>query len=219
MKKKYLLGLLVILGIFTITGCGSYISKEDMLSQAKDLSVDMLVDDLELNFKNAKEKYTGNVYQITAGVMSVEDNFAKLELYGNDYTEEYLKVYFDSDDLKILNANSKIQFVGTINEIDKNDDKIIVTIKNAYFISDYIQITGQIKCWSSSKRCELYEGSYDEEHATYELRDDVLNVSTFGAKINDVQVNNDDIITLTAKVKFDQQDFWNVTDIKEVKVN
>ena len=96
--KKILLIIICEICLLGITGCG--MSKKNMIEKATKLNVKVLNSELDSNFKTAKDKYEGNIYEISAGVISVEEKYAKVELYNTDVTSDYLEVYFNSDDLK-----------------------------------------------------------------------------------------------------------------------
>ena len=80
MQRKGLLFLVVIVGIFIITGCGK-ISKEDLIKKADKISYFEMTENIYDNFHNAKNKYEGK---------SV--NFAILvDEIGNNYITNYLR--------------------------------------------------------------------------------------------------------------------------------
>lgn len=226
MKKKLLVTLICGVLLMGITGCG--MSKENMIEKASMLNVKTLKNDLKSNFKNAKEKYEGNIYEISAGVISVEDNYAKVELYNVDVTSSYLEVYFSSDDLKKIKANQKITFVGKLSNITKDsDDHFNVKIKNAYYISDIIEVTGTVRFHDETagtrKYCYLYDYYDDNNKTTYQLTDLTTINSYSKATINGIEVENNDKITIKVKaVETDNNtaydDHWTVTEIESIEV-
>ena len=158
MKKKIWYILLMGVLLVGLTGCGE--SKEAMLEKATKLSVKDLRKELYDNFKTAKEKYEGNVYEISAGIISIEEKYAKIELHNIDVDREYLEVYFSDEDLTKMKANQKITFVGKITNITKNsDNNIEIKIKNAYYVSDIIEVSGKFKSYGSSK-CSFYRFTF-----------------------------------------------------------
>ena len=139
--KKVLYILLSLIIINNLTGCSN--SKESMLEESKKISVDKLTEEIRTNFKKAKKKYVGNVYEIDAGVFSIEDKYAKLSLRDSYLHErEHLEVYFSDDDLEKLKVGQRINFVGKISDISKKDNYIKIEVKKAHYISDIIEITG-----------------------------------------------------------------------------
>ena len=81
MKKKIILGILVVISLFIITGCGT-VSKEKMIKESHELALNTFISEWNENKNNAKNKYIGNIYKIQADVISIEDNYAKMAIYG-----------------------------------------------------------------------------------------------------------------------------------------
>ena len=228
MKKKILSILLMVVLLIGLTGCGE--SKETMLEKSTKLSVKHLKKDLYENFKIAKEKYEGNVYEISAGVISVEEKFVKIELHNIDVDREYLEVYFEEEeDLYKIKANQKITFVGKITDITKNNDKNIeIKIKNAYYISDIIEVSGEFKSYGSSV-CSFYLYDYYNEndrdnYTVYELDEIVEYTTCRNPKINGIEINYGDKITIKGKaIETDNQsgydDNWTITEFESIKVD
>lgn len=227
MKKKLLTSLLVLATLFFITGCGNA-SKEDMVKKATDLSIRTLKSDITANYKNAKDKYEGNVYSMVGGIINIEDNFAKVELYNVDVESSYLEVHFNNDDLKKLESGQKIEFVGKISKIDKKDDEFIVKVDNAYIVSDTIEVTGKFKPYGQYK-CnyylyDYYDNNDTDNHTTYMLNE----VATPGTNCNNIKIDGTEVkygdtITIKGKVietknNTAYDDNWTFTSVESVSV-
>lgn len=141
MKKK-LLGILFCgILLFGLTGCG--VSKEEMIKQSTKLTFQVLEADIISDLEMAKEKYIGNVYEISTGVIFKSDEYAKMSNYQTLYTD-VLEVHFSNKtDLEKLELHNKVTIVGRITEITKNvNNNFDVKIEDAFYISNVIEITG-----------------------------------------------------------------------------
>ncbi len=224
MKKKILLTILCGVCLIGLTGCG--MSKEEMIKESKSLNGKQLYKDLTSNFKSAKEKYEGNIYKISAGVISVEEKFAKIELSDIDFDKDYLEVHFNSDDLNKLKKGQKITFVGKISNITNSNNNFNVKIKKAYYIDDIIEITGQVNYHKADSLmidyCYLDVYFDDKEKTKYDLGNFTKYISTNFAEISGKKIKNGDTITIKAKVEEKDNntaydDIWTVTEIKDIK--
>lgn len=228
MKKIYG-GLLLVIIIILLTGCNN-ISKEDMINKSTKLDLHTLTSDLDSNYKNAKEKYENNIYSITAGVISVEEKYAKIELYTMDDVDDYLEVHFNDSDLNQLKAGQKIEFVGKIKNITKKGEyeNYIINISNAYYLTDVVEISGIIEAHYGLNTCSLslinYWGDEDnDEYTTYELDKVISYGSCYKTKIKGTELKDGDNITIKGKVietdnDTADDDDWTITEIESIKV-
>lgn len=235
MKKRILVSLLVFTTLFLITGCVNA-SKEDMVKKATDLSIRTLESDITANYKNAKDKYEGNVYSMIGGIINIEDNFAKVELYNVDVESSYLEVHLNNNDLKKLESGQKIEFVGKISKIDKKDDEFIVKIDNAYIVSDTIEVTGKFEPYGQNECSYYLYDYYDSDDTDYYDSDDTDNYTTYmldevatpgtncnNIKIDGTEVKYGDTITIKGKVietknNTAYDDDWTFTSVESVSV-
>ena len=102
-------------------------------------------------------------------------------------------------------------------------------VKNAYYISDIIEVTGTIEFNKQTtgwkKYCYLYDyyGDNDEEYVTYKLTDLTTIDKLNNATIKSTKVENEDTITIRAKVvetdnNTAYDDEWTVTEIESIEV-
>lgn len=227
MKKKLMLSLFIFICLFFITGCGK-VSKENMIKDATKLSIKTLEADIDANYKNAKDKYEGNIYSMVGGIISIEENFAKVELYNVDVDTSYLEVHFDNDDLKQLKSGERLEFVGKISKINKDDDEFIVKIDNAYIVSDTIEVTGTFEPYGSYKCSyylyDYYDSNDTDNYITYML-DEIVTPGTNcnKVKINGTEVSYGDTVTLKGRVietknNTAYDDDWTFTSVESVIV-
>lgn len=218
MKKKIILGILVVISLFIITGCGT-VSKEKMIKESHELALNTFISEWNENKNNAKNKYIGNIYKIQADVISIEDNYAKMAIYGieeaNYDNYNYMKVYFNNDDLSSLKSFTKINFVGKITNIDDSDG-LVIDIKNAFYINDNIKINGYLTTTSSGDVALLCEEIGDEE-IYYHL----LNVKGYSTMrkvyLKDEWRDDGTTVTILGKVKYnDKDERWDINEIDKV---
>lgn len=218
MKKKIILGILVVISLFIITGCGT-VSKEKMIKESHELALNTFISEWNENKNNAKNKYIGNIYKIQADVISIEDNYAKMAIYGieeaNYGNYNYMKVYFNNDDLSSLKSFTKINFVGKITNIDDSDG-LVIDIKNAFYINDNIKINGYLTTTSSGDVALLCEEIGDEE-IYYHL----LNVKGYSTMrkvyLKDEWRDDGTTVTILGKVKYnDKDECWDINEIDKV---
>lgn len=218
MKKKIILGILVVISLFIITGCGT-VSKEKMIKESHELALNTFISEWNENKNKAKDKYIGNIYKIQADVISIEDNYAKMAIYGieeaNYDNYNYMKVYFNNDDLSSLKSFTKINFVGKITNIDDSDG-LVIDIKNAFYINDNIKINGYLTTTSSGDVALLCEEIGDEE-IYYHL----LNVKGYSTMrkvyLKDEWRDDGTTVTILGKVKYnDKDERWDINEIDKV---
>lgn len=180
--KKIISIILILIILIGLTGCS--MSKERIIKKSTRIYVGDLTNELNLNFKTAKEKYEENIYEITAGVISIEENFAKLELSDETFCEkQYMEVYFKDDDLRRLKMGQRINFVGKISNITKTNNNLNIKVKKAHYISDEFEISGRFEkiheeCYDIivngklKKRCNThYHFEFDENSENYMYHD------------------------------------------------
>ena len=165
------------------------------------------------------QSYIGNIYKIQADVISIEDNYAKMAIYGieeaNYGNYNYMKVYFNNDDLSSLKSFTKINFVGKITHIDDSDG-LVIDIKNAFYINDNIKINGYLTTTSSGDVALLCEEIGDEE-IYYHL----LNVKGYSTMrkvyLKDEWRDDGTTVTILGKVKYnDKDECWDINEIDKV---
>ena len=190
-----------------------------MIKESHELALNTFISEWNENKKNAKNKYIGNICKIQADVISIEDNYAKMAIYGieeaNYDNYDYMKVYFNNDDLSSLKSFTKINFVGKITNIDDSDG-LVIDIKNAFYINDNIKINGYLTTTSSGDVALLCEEIGDEE-IYYHL----LNVKGYSTMrkvyLKDEWRDDGTTVTILGKVKYnDKDERWDINEIDKV---
>ena len=222
MKKRITILLFILIGVISLCGCGK-ISKEEMIRNSSKLGIKTLTSDLDSNYNTAIDKYKNNNYRIVAGIISVEEKFAKVELYNIDNEKSYLEVHFNNDDLKKLKARQKVEFVGKITKIDKSaDGNIIIKVDNAYIVNFTVEFTGEFKEYEKSGMCVLY--IRDENDAIYDFGTVIKNRScNYGETVNGTYIKRGTKVTVRGKVSETvnntvYDDDWTFTEIESITV-
>lgn len=204
MKRKGLLFLVVIVGIFIITGCGK-ISKEDLIKKADKISYFEMTENIYDNFHNAKNKYEGKSVNFAILVDDIGNNYITNYLSNGAVSIGEIKIYMDDESLSKIKKNKMINIVGKIDSINKDSKSgdINVIIKNGFYISNEVEITG------IANYCPGYDGYCLEiDSDVYEDLEYIFNLGDFTssqynkkeAMINNVLVKAGDTITITGEI-------------------
>lgn len=146
MKKMLPLILAVALTLFLV-GCGSekVPTKEELLESAQVTDYKELQSALQENKVRAQETYIGNVYQYSGFVTAIEEEYVELDAT--------IYVYLSREELASLDVKDRINVVGTIETADlltqtsmmSKKDVPTIVMKNAYYVSDLIELTGTVQ--------------------------------------------------------------------------
>lgn len=111
--KKILFCLVIIMGLFTITGCGkNKINKTDISKQAKVLDWDTVYNELSLNGAKATD-YNGHWFIFSGMVSNINENYCYMSLrYYQGLPLNPISIYLDNSELKELKNGQIITVVG-----------------------------------------------------------------------------------------------------------
>lgn len=149
MKKVLALVLSLIL-VLSLVACGggsssSETSKDDLLAKAQPLSILSISSELQNNKARALNTYKDGVYTIWGIVQEI--NTDSVVLYVK-YDDTRIRAFLPSDELMQLNADTGIQVVGTITNIQEETSQYYeytfnynyVSLENAHYITDVYEI-------------------------------------------------------------------------------
>lgn len=150
--KRVLPLILATVLMLSLAACGgnNSMTKEEMVETATELNCSLLQTSYSENTVNAEETYVGNIYQITGYVTEIQEESvrliplnAPLDVFGKGEIE--IEAYLSLDEIKELSTNEVINLVGEVSEITGSSDfTIYVTMDNAYFVDNIIEITGEV---------------------------------------------------------------------------
>lgn len=132
MKKLIALLMVLVLGV-SLCACTT-MSKEDMISEAKTLLRRDVINDMEENFVNAKEKYNGMVARFND--VTVNDITSKgfssdyIKTFDYGFTTLGMDVKLSKDDIMKLKEGQEVSVVGIIKVNYDNH----ITLKDAHLI-------------------------------------------------------------------------------------
>lgn len=148
-KKKYIMPVILVIviiiaiieGIVIITMNNKYnpvsneqkqgkMSKEEMLAIAETLTEEQIYQAFDVNEKNAKDKYIGNIYKYTGIVKEVGNDFVALD-DTTTHQGAYKKIYLSENELKAVSKGQSITVIGRITAISGN-----AHFKIAYFVME-----------------------------------------------------------------------------------
>ena len=152
MKKKVFLFLLLIIGVFTLTGCvkeeekETKPSKNDIIKKATELDINTLNNDIYENKAKAEKDYIGNYYKVSGYVLEIESDYVSLSA-SDSYTGR-IKAYLPKEELVDLKKDYKVTIVGKITDFKEEDhgsyfDSFVI-MKNAYYITNEFEIEGVV---------------------------------------------------------------------------
>lgn len=182
MKKIIFLLLTFIMCISLCSCSNSRLSKEEMLENSQELSIDDMANTIKDNIINARNKYEGNTYKITGFITTINEDCVIIN--------EFITAYLSQEDLIQISNNQKVDIVGTIENIDSKQvdttlggtsttgTKITLEMKNSYLVNDVYEINGVMNCRKNYKYVEGYTINYDwyckikaEDGEEYHLED------------------------------------------------
>ena len=141
MKSKLKIIIPVVVAIVIVVGVVVFISgksgnkikgitkmsKEEMIENSSNLSLDKLDSAMAENSLNATEEYMGKIYQYTGAISKITENYVSLN--------SRINVYLSKEEIRQLKNNQVIVVVGELQQKYN-----IYELKNAYFITDSIDI-------------------------------------------------------------------------------
>ena len=142
MKKVIIMFIFVLL----LVGCGSNndeedydkVSKEKMISSAKEVDLGTLYNSFVTNKVKAEKDYVRNYYKISGYINVIENDYVTLSSSSKGATN--IKVYLSKDELADLDREYMIVVVGKI----KGYEDDLVIMKDAYYVTNEIVIDADI---------------------------------------------------------------------------
>ena len=191
MKKTVAL-LLTFIMCFSLCACGKA-SKEELLKSAEEVSASRLYDELVENIAKVKEQYVGKNYKVTGYVAYIMEDHVDLGGIGG------VRVYLSSDELAKLEQGTYVTVVGEFNDIvtDAFSGNIYITMKNAYFVTDEIEIEGKI----SQTKHDTYRKRYAVVNTI--LAGDETDIKVYLADDTSQEYENGDSIKAKGKIHVD----------------
>lgn len=233
MKKIWALILAAAL-MLSLAACGrdNSVTKEEMLETATKLDCASLQTSYSENTVNAEETYVGNIYQITGYVTDIQEESirliplnAPLDVFGRGEIE--VEAFLSLDEIKELSTNEVINLVGEVSELTGSSDfTIYVTMDNAYFVDNIIEITGEVDSFLLDSTGNQYIMWVDELMSPsvgvgmyrYECPiGPVTGSETFeDANINGVTVAEGERVTVSGVLSLDYSNYYSDIGVGEI---
>ena len=123
MKRKIIIGLLIFVTLFTITGCGVSTNKADIAKKAKLLDWKSVHEEISSNGAKATD-YNEQWFIFTGIVSDIEEDTCKmfLERTNDGYPLNAITVHLKTEELKELKDNQTLSVVGKFNYSNKFTD-------------------------------------------------------------------------------------------------
>lgn len=116
MRRRLFISFILIISIFTITGCGNSNVKKsinELVSSSDILNLELTYKEISKN-KAKAEDYENKTYIFTGIIKNIEEDYCILKDMHSDNT---LNVYLEKEVLKSLEPNEQIYVVGTLNNV------------------------------------------------------------------------------------------------------
>lgn len=126
MKKIFSIFIICIC-VFCLSACVGEKSPEKMLEESQEINWEIIVKAISENKAKAIEDYEGKLFNYTASVMSVEDDYCVVSEL-KDSNSPSVNVYLANEDLCQLKKGDLIKIVGKLQDIN------YYAIKNAVII-------------------------------------------------------------------------------------
>ncbi len=111
--------MIVIVVIIIIAAVSSGSADYDYTAPAATVSADEMIADYKDNSSSADEKYSNQVVAVTGKINSIQDSYAIMEAYDDDYWLYYIDIYMqDDEDLKSFSTGDSITAVGVCKSTD-----------------------------------------------------------------------------------------------------
>ncbi len=180
-------------------------TKEEMLSAARDFDYAAFSKSIEENKLRAEEAYVGNIYKIDGFIKTINKNSCTLSFLSSIGTlEGDVTVPLSRDELKKLNVNERITVVGDIRKIYTvgNKGNNFVNLGSAYYVGNEFKATVKIQTLLHSPAggkypiyaSATYQGFLDEKVAP------LCNVYLSGEDL--ATLSEDDEITVVGKMVY-----------------
>ena len=183
--------LLIILLLFT--GC-AFNKSEDIPTDASYISYSEIYNDAYNNINLAKDNYLGKYFIFVATTDSINDNCAKMTGTKSIKLEVEFK---DSNDLKKFNEKDRIEIIGKITEIKKNNDEYIIIVKNAKYKTNMITIYGTISV--EGTKAYISDSNYKYDISNVVKRTEINKPNSI--IINDKEYEKDSNIKVKVRAK------------------
>ena len=155
MKKINILLLIIITLLFT--GCTSN-KEEEIPADVDYLSYSIIYHDIYNGISIKDNEYLGKYYIFVATIDSIDNSIAKMSGINSLKLEVEFK---NNDDLKKFNVNDRVEIIGKITEIKKNNDVYTLIIKNSKFKTNLITVYGTINIEGSKTYISDSNYKYD----------------------------------------------------------
>lgn len=169
MKKKIMLGLAMVLCSFSLCACGDSAgdtstenqkSMEDLLSEAKKVNADEILNDIGGN-KARANSYIGSSYCITGHILEIEEEYCLVlaadtgdwnkYVHSDDWSAyaqgAMFRVYLSTDELAKLDKCENIEFVGEITGVESMEyhaiEPMCLEVTNAYLVNENVTYEGR----------------------------------------------------------------------------
>ena len=122
-----------------VSSCSEKKSPEKMLEQSQELNWDTIEKSISDNKAKAVEEYENKLFNYTASVMSIEENYCMVSELKSS-TSPLVKVYLKSEDLRELHKGDLIKIVGSLKDIDSKEIKDAVIIETSAFENNTVYL-------------------------------------------------------------------------------
>lgn len=226
MKRALSIALVLALCL-SLCACGSMQktpSKESFLDAATSCDFTTLYNDQVENPARAKS-YCGQIYKVTGYIESISEDSAIIVPIDTPFdglmAAVNIKVYFSNEDMLQLSRFAAINFVGKVEEIAGIYANVIITMKEAFYIDDTIELSGTVQdfLYNMDHGCtQMQVHTYEKQRgdsrtnlwATYYVRELSKLENHEKISIKGVTVIPGRSVKLTAKLSFDGLKYTDV---------
>lgn len=127
--KKIIALLLTSIMCLSLCSCGGSKSPEKMLEQSQELDWEVIEKAVADNKAKAVEEYENKLFNYTASVMQIEEDYAIVSELENTSSPQ-IKVFFDQETLVEIQKGNLIKFVGILKDVEEKElsESVIVEI-------------------------------------------------------------------------------------------
>ena len=150
--KKVISIILVALLCVSLCACGSLsndATKRKFVDTATDCNFSTLWNEQVDNPARA-QSYCGQIFKVSGYIEYINEDHATIvpldtPFNSLDSATVRIEAYFPNEDMVILSKFAAINFVGKVEEISGNYHGVTITMKEAFYIDDIIEITGEVQ--------------------------------------------------------------------------